>query len=397
MKNHFFKRNRILILLILVGSLGPLSSDAYLPAISLMTNYFNVSDNAMKLSVSVYFWGFLVSQFIFGPLSDFIGRKKVILFGLLVGVIGSVLCFVAKEIETFYIGRFVLGVGMASGVPVGRAILKDVYEGKELARAASYLNMVFSLFPFLSPLIGAYIYTYFSWQMIFEIIFILIVFIFVFFFICFDETNRKLNKEIFKKEILMLETIKAIKNRNMIVYGLCTFCAFGSAVAYIVSAPYIFVKNFDFTIIEYSYLTALITFSYLIGGLVNSYMLKAFLMENIIKIAFLVMSLSSFYMILSYTFYGNNIYNVIVPILILMISSRLVFPSALSLAFAGGNNNSNGIMGSIYGFYHTSGAVFSTFIISVIDLEAIELMSLMTLFLSILGVFIIFLGKGFLK
>ena len=64
------KRNHILVLLILVGSLAPLAADAYLPALSLLTEYFQTSESMLKFSVTAYFIGFAFAQIIFGPLSD---------------------------------------------------------------------------------------------------------------------------------------------------------------------------------------------------------------------------------------------------------------------------------------------------------------------------------------
>ena len=146
----------------------------------------------MQFSVTAYFIGFASAQIIFGPLSDAYGRRKVILLGIGIGTLGTLICFTAHTIWQFYLGRFILGIGMASGIPVARAVLKDLFSGKALSEAASSINMVFALMPFITPLIGAYLVTLFEWQRIFQLAFFLCLIIFFCALRYLPETNKAL-------------------------------------------------------------------------------------------------------------------------------------------------------------------------------------------------------------
>lgn len=378
---------KILCLLIIIGSLAPLSADAYLPALSLLTGYFNVSDQMLKFSVTAYFIGFAGAQVIFGPLSDAKGRKKVILLGVGIGAVGALICFSAQTIWQFYLGRFVLGVGMASGIPVARAVLKDLFSGKELSEAASSINMVFALMPFITPLIGAYLVSLYEWQRIFQLVFILALIVFAFTYYFLPETNKSLNPSLLAPKNLLNAFIAVIKDKSVFVYGFSTLCAFGSAVAYMVSAPFIFLNTLGLSIIEFGWLAGLITLSYIIGGMVNNQLTKKYSLNRIILLAFICMLLASLSIGISLIVWQTNFWVMVINVFFLMLASRMVFPNALAGAFST-SKQETGVISSVYGLYHTFGAIIASALISLINFNPAISMALVMTGLSSVGLLV---------
>jgi len=384
--------NRILLLLILVGSLAPLAADAYLPAMSLLTDYFQTSDKMLKFSVTAYFIGFAGAQIIFGPLSDAHGRKKVILLGIGIGALGAFVCFSAQTIWQFYLGRLILGIGMASGIPVARAVLKDLFSGKALSQAASSINMVFALMPFITPLIGAYLASYFEWQTIFQLVFVLTLIVFALTHWFLPETNNHPDPSILKPQNLARAFLCVIKDKQVFIYGLSTLCAFGSSVAYMVSAPFIFLNTLGFNMIEFAWVAGLITLSYLIGGLLNNQVTKRFNLNEIIFFAFVCMLMSAISLGISLIIWGPNLIAMIVNVFLLMLSSRMVFPNALAGAFTS-KQKEVGVISSVYGVYHTLGAVIASGIIGMLNFDAATSMAIVLTSFSLIGLLSFYLNQ----
>jgi len=386
------KKNHILVLLILVGSLAPLAADAYLPALSLLTEYFQTSESMLKFSVTAYFIGFAFAQIIFGPLSDAKGRRKVILLGIVIGAIGAVICFSALSIWQFFIGRFILGIGMASGIPVARAVLKDLFTGVELSKAASSINMVFALMPFITPLIGAYLASFYAWQSIFQLLFLLTLFVLTLTYYFLPETNQKLDPKVIEPKHLCRLFIRVIKDKEVFTYGIATLCAFGCAVTYMVSAPFIFLNIFGLSMIEFGWLAGLITLSYIIGGFFNNWLLKYLSPNQVILWALIGMLLTGMSIYLSFKLFGPHLIIMSTNVFLLMLSSRMVFPNALAGAFSSPIKEV-GVISSVYGVYHTLGAIIASGIIGILSFNPISAMAFTMIGFACLGLSSFYLNK----
>lgn len=389
---HPINKKHTLVLLVLIGALAPLSADAYLPALSLLSDYFQTSDKMLKFSVTAYFIGFAGAQVLFGPLSDAYGRKVIILIGIGIGALGALICFLSHSIYSFYLGRFVLGIGMASGIPVARAVLKDLFDGKALSQAATQINMVFAVMPFITPLMGAYLATYFPWQSIFQMVFIACVTVFFLTFFYLKESNQELTPELLIPGNLSRAFIKVAQDKQVFIYGFSTLCAFACTTAYMVSAPYIFLNILGLSMIEFGWLAGLVTVSYLVGGMINNQLIKRFSSDHIIFMAFITLLFAAFSMAISLLLWGVQLLAMIITVFILMLASRMVLPNALAGAFTS-KQKEVGIISSVYGLYHTMGAVLASGMIALLPVDAASALIWVLILFSGIGLIVFSISK----
>jgi len=155
-------------LMALLMSLVALSIDSMLPALSTIAKDYNIQNsNSAQLIILVFFVGISIGQLFFGPYSDTNGRKKAIYMGVGLYLIG---CTVSLLAPTFFIlicGRFLQGIGVASCRVISQAIIRDLYEGRSMARIMSIIMTIFILVPALAPSIGQGILVLFNWHAIF--------------------------------------------------------------------------------------------------------------------------------------------------------------------------------------------------------------------------------------
>ncbi len=155
------------VLTALLMSLVALAIDMILPALPLLATEFSLSDsNHAQYVISSVFLGMVAGKLLFGPLSDAWGRKPAIYIGLVFYIGGAVVCLLAKDFSLFILGRTIQGIGVAAPRVVSVALIRDQFEGREMARIMSFIMMVFILVPAMAPALGQGILYYFKWHMI---------------------------------------------------------------------------------------------------------------------------------------------------------------------------------------------------------------------------------------
>lgn len=149
----------------LVG-LGPLTVDAYLPALPTMASTFDTRIEIVNYTVSLYLIGFGVGQFFGGSLSDQIGRKTVALLGLGIYVVASVWIVQADSIAIVLAMRIVQALGGGFATVVSLAAIRDMYAPSEAGEKFAVVMMIMLLAPLLAPAGGA-VLLLISWRAIF--------------------------------------------------------------------------------------------------------------------------------------------------------------------------------------------------------------------------------------
>ncbi len=158
---------RILAVLALLACFGPLATDTYLSAFADMKPALGASDTGIAASISVFIFGLATGQLLYGPLSDRFGRKPPLLAGTALFTVSSALAAFAQGIEWFLLLRLMQAVGGCCGIILGRAIVRDLREGPELARAYSLLSMIGMGAPLVAPVLGLAVIQLAGWRAIF--------------------------------------------------------------------------------------------------------------------------------------------------------------------------------------------------------------------------------------
>lgn len=159
---------KTILLACLIISVGQLSMGLVFPSLPWIAKDFDISLDQAQLLVSVYLLGFGPSQFIYGPVSDSLGRKKVLLAGLLIAMLGLLMIiFLSHTFTGMVAGRFLQGLGTGCCAVLARASTRDRFNGPELPVALSYIAMAASITPLVAPIIGGFINAHFGWTMVF--------------------------------------------------------------------------------------------------------------------------------------------------------------------------------------------------------------------------------------
>ncbi|MGB1332016.1 MAG: multidrug effflux MFS transporter [Paracoccaceae bacterium] len=162
---RFFDRTTqpTMLTLVLLASISALAMNIYLPSLPQMAMEFSTTPAAMGLSVGVYLGTSALIQLFAGPISDRIGRRKIVQVSLIIFVIASISCAYAQSFETFLMYRGIQSVA-ATCMIVSRAIVRDTTDTASSGSRIAYVTMGMAVVPMFSPALGGFIDTNFGWE-----------------------------------------------------------------------------------------------------------------------------------------------------------------------------------------------------------------------------------------
>jgi DHA1 family bicyclomycin/chloramphenicol resistance-like MFS transporter len=159
------------VMLAALAMLGPFSIDTYLPAFPNIQESLHASSIQVQQTLTAYTLAFAVMILLHGALSDAFGRRNIILGALAVFAVASLGCAASHSVEYLWAFRILQGVSSGAGIVIGRAIIRDLYEGAPAERLLSLVTMIFSIAPAIAPIMGGWIVRLLDWRSIFLFLF----------------------------------------------------------------------------------------------------------------------------------------------------------------------------------------------------------------------------------
>ncbi len=153
-----------LALLIAITGLGPLALNILVPSMPGLQREFACGYDTIQLALSLFLMGFAIAQLVYGPASDYFGRRPVLLVGLGIFLVGTTLCALSTNVELLVAGRILQALGGCAGVVMGRAMVRDHYGKEKAVSALAYVTMAMVIAPMLAPTIGGFLDTWMGWR-----------------------------------------------------------------------------------------------------------------------------------------------------------------------------------------------------------------------------------------
>lgn len=228
-------------LIALLMGMTAFSIDNLLPAFAAIRADFALEDpNRVQVMVYAYLLGIGAAQFFYGPLSDVLGRRPILFAGLAIYAAATVAALFAHDFTVLVVARLVQGIGAASGRVLAVAIVRDRFEGREMARIMSLSMMVFLTVPIVAPAIGSAILAFGSWHMIFVAMLLLAVLIWAWFGIRMPETLHPEYRVAFSFIAIGRGMLLTLRTRRAVGYAFAMGLMMGALMAYIGSASQVF-------------------------------------------------------------------------------------------------------------------------------------------------------------
>ncbi|MDC9621890.1 Bcr/CflA family multidrug efflux MFS transporter [Xenorhabdus sp. XENO-7] len=231
----------LVLILGLLSMLMPLAIDMYLPSMPTIATNFGVDAGRVQMTLSSYILGFAIGQMVYGPMSDSLGRKPVIVGGVIVFAIASAACALSQNIDTFISMRFLHGFSAAAASVVINALMRDMFTKDEFSRSMSFVTLVMIIAPLLAPMLGGLMMVWFNWHAIFWSISIagVITAFLVAFFI--RETLPKERRQRFNLKTIFNQFAMLFRQRQVLFYILASGFSFAGMFSFLSAGAFVYI------------------------------------------------------------------------------------------------------------------------------------------------------------
>jgi DHA1 family bicyclomycin/chloramphenicol resistance-like MFS transporter len=294
------------VLMAFIISMVALSIDAMLPALpEIAADLAFERPNDSQFIISMLFVGMGFGQIVFGPLSDSIGRKPAINIGFLVFIIGCLVSIFARDFNDMMMGRLLQGLGAAGPRVVATALIRDCYEGREMARVMSFVMTIFILVPVIAPAIGQLIITYSDWHSIFILFLILAIVALTWFSLRQPETLSEDKRIRFSMARVTSDINTIISIPAAIGYTITMGFIFGAFIGYLSSSQQIFQQQYGLGS-QFPLYFGILATSIGLASLINSQLVMRFGMRRLSHIAMISIAvLSAAFVLIAYHYQGH--------------------------------------------------------------------------------------------
>ncbi|HEY4199768.1 MAG TPA: multidrug effflux MFS transporter [Devosiaceae bacterium] len=282
MNSQIFKAALVLGLLSVIG---PFAIDMYLPTLPAIGVALEADTAQVQMSLMAFMAAIAVCQLAYGPISDMVGRKPPLYFGIALFIAGSVACALAPNIQWLIAARLVQGIGACASMALPRAIVRDGYTGPAATQLMSMLMLVFSVSPILAPLTGSLIIQFGDWRTVFWVMagagalgLVLLA--------VFQKETRPASARV-ESSLGSAMRAYAMLGRDWNFLGLSLIGAFGMAsfMAYLGNSSFILIEHYGLTPTFYSFMFSINAVAFIGVSQFAGFLGKRYGLNNVVRAA----------------------------------------------------------------------------------------------------------------
>ncbi|QFI38275.1 multidrug efflux MFS transporter EmrD [Moritella marina ATCC 15381] len=347
---------KLLFLIIILTAVGQMTQTMYVPSIAAMATDFAVQPTYLQAVMAAYLIPYGLSQFIYGPLSDRIGRRPVIMLGMAIFMVGTLAALFAPSFEYFLLASFIQGSGTGCAGAMSRTVTRDCYDGASLHRANSFVSMGVIFSPLLAPVVGGYLSMAFDWKASYVFLLILGALVTLAMFTMFDET---LPKEKRRNERVWTSYSYVLSNRQFQGYVFCLIATFAGIAVFEAAAGVLLGSVLKLDPTTVSWLFVLPLPGYLLGAWLSATLSVRIGQRNLFNIGMATLIIGAVVIVIPGMSGLVTVVSLIGGGFISFIGAGIIFPAATTAAIQPFPNHA-GTAGAILGGMQNLGAGLAT-------------------------------------
>ncbi len=322
-----------LAVLIALTAVGPLALNIFMPSMPRIADELGVPYGTVQYALTLYLVAIAVSQLFVGAISDRFGRRPVMLAGMVLFLVSTVICALARNIEVLILGRMLQAIGGATGLVLGRAVVRDLYGREKSASMIGYVTMVMMIVPFLTPTIGGFLDEYYGWQASFAFAGVFGTAVLIYAWFALHET--KFDRP---QSLSLFQTFNGIGTiaRHPAFWGYALFAGLlsGMFFSFLAGAPYIMIELLNRPPSEYGLMFMFPAFGYMAGNFLTGRLSERLGADRMMVIGAMLMILGSLTMV---GFAAAGVFTswaIFLPMVLVSLANGLSLPNALASALS---------------------------------------------------------------
>lgn len=378
-------------LLAFMMSAGPFGDTEYTPAMPAMAHALGTSYGMVQFTMAAYLAGSAVSQLVYGPLSDRHGRRRVMLVGATILLVGAFVCLLSFSIWPLLAGRVVQGVGACAGGVIADATVRDAFPADRREKVYAKLNAAFALAPAIGPVVGTFAAHAFGWHANFAILAAVALALWVLTWRYLPETNLRRNPHALEVASLWGNYLRTLQTREFTVFAVVGGCCVGVVYAALIGAPDLVINVLGLHSMAFIIVAGSILAAFVLGAGSCVFLSRHLPAGLMIAIGMGVLLAGSVALLAVAMLVGKHgaLPTYLVPIAVCFVGIGLVVPESTALAMAPFKDTA-GSAASLLGFLRMGVATIATGAMSVLHAGSVYDMPFVFLALSIIGAIALF-------
>ena len=324
----------VIVILSLLLGLQPITTDLYLPALPALTASFGAVPAQAQLTLTALLLAFGASQLFWGPLSDRIGRRRVLLIGLAGYTLAAIGSALAGSIEVMVFWRVLQGAFMGAGTVCARAIVRDLYPPQEGARTMSKGLSGLGVAACLSPWIGGLLAEWFGWRATLIALTVMGAITLLVVARYFKETLHERHPEALHPAVLARTARQILSNGSFWAMALLSSATTGGLFCFLAASSFVFIEQYGFSMTAYGLVLLSVSTFYISGTLLCRYLVMHIGVKRAVMVGGLL-SLTGGGLVAGLALAGiNSAWAIIVPSWIYMLGHGIHQPCGQSGAIA---------------------------------------------------------------
>jgi DHA1 family bicyclomycin/chloramphenicol resistance-like MFS transporter len=346
-------------LIVAITACGTLGMHLIIPALPDTARALGVSAGTIQLTITLYLIGLAIGQLLYGPISDRLGRRPVLLGGLALFTFAGIAATAAPNAWTLVIARIVQSIGACAGLVLGRAIVRDSAAPDRAAAQLAMLTMAMSMAPAIAPVLGGYAAAWFGWRAAFALLAIIGAVTLVLAVLLLPETNRSQSGT---RASLLVGSLRLFRSR--------AFCGYVLGGAFTTTSFYAFMAASPFILIDLLHQpTERVGLYYLLlmagvagGSLLANRIAGRIRVQSALRLANSFAIVGAALFLLAELTGWLSVATVIAPVVLFMVGAGMASPFALAGAVSV-NPHAIGAASGLYGFTQMAYGAFCTVIV----------------------------------
>lgn len=376
----------ITFLLAGLATLGPFSIDTYMPSFLAIGESLVASPFQLQQTLSVYLFCFAFMMLFHGTMSDSFGRRPVILVSLVMFMLASIGCVFSYDINHLLFFRGMQGLAAGAGMVVGRAMVRDLFDGPEAQRLMSRITMIFGVSPAIAPIIGGWLHTWFGWHSVFVFLALLGLLLLMLCYRFLPETLPANERQRFAPRVLLKNYWMVSSNRSFVLLVSTVAFNFAGFFLYIASAPVFVLQHLKLGETQFAMFFIPAISGVILGAFLSGKVAGRITPKATVTFAYILLISAASLNLLYNSMFGPTWPWAVLPLMLYSTGMSLAMPSITLLALDLYPNN-RGLAASLQGFAQTMlNAVVAGLVSPFLSVSGVALAAGMVFFLAIGGV-----------
>jgi MFS transporter, DHA1 family, multidrug resistance protein len=314
----------------MLTALPPLAIDMALPSLPLIEADLRAPQTEAAAAIAIFIAGFSSAPIVVGPLADRFGRKKVMGTALVLFTLCSAGAALAPSIRALLAFRLVQGAAAGGLGILPRAIIRDLFEGREARLELAAVSVVFGVAPLIAPSLGAAILVFGSWRLIFAVLTVVSVLITLVALLLFEESHAPGNRRSLKPSAVAAGYRRALTNPACAGFSLLGGLLFAGLFAYVNVSPLLFMQGYGVSKTGFAGLFAITASGVIAGSTLNAWLISRHVRPKTVFDAALALECSAGLALLAIGLSGlGSALIVAAPVMVFILAFGLVFPNAV--------------------------------------------------------------------